>query len=561
VASPAAQAPKYGGTVNQALNADVTTWDDPVAGGPTVAGYIMAEELWGGDWAKGPAGGVGTKETDWGIPGYDTFSNKAGYIAESWQIKPDVEKGEGTIIYNIRSGVRYAPIPGSDIHKLIGDKREVTVEDVIGTIKEDTTDNRGYIFRGYPELRNKVNAVQTGPMQVTIKVPIADLVTTVSALGDKLRIYPVETWKVENTNWRNHVGTGPFMISDYVSGSSITLKKNANYWMKDPVGPGKGNQLPYLDGVNFFIIPDASTRLTAFRTGKIDQTVNLTWEDAEQLKKQVPQALTAEGGYYTSQPAFMRTDKAPYSDIRVRRALTIGTDFNSIKQSINGGRGIIITYPWEYYKELADLYVGVDDPDVTPAIKELYTYNPTKAKQLLAEAGFPNGFKTSIIIPPADTSYYEMIAGMWSKIGVEVSLDIKDPPSLSKAVDALAYDHMVSGPGKGPVTTYYVGSSITGAPGFANTSFIKDQRIDETLAKIRVLAITNEKEGFKMGRELEKYMIEQCYAIPRPSYRTSTFWWPWLKNYSGEISVGFFNGPNWTTWVWLDQDQKKSMGF
>ena len=68
--------------------------------------------------------------------------------------------------------------------------------------------------------------------------------------------------------WRNAVGTGPFILTDYLSGSAATLVKNPDYWATDPVGPGQGNQLPYIDGIQYLIIPDVSTRQAALRTGK-----------------------------------------------------------------------------------------------------------------------------------------------------------------------------------------------------------------------------------------------------------------------------------------------------
>ena len=73
-------------------------------------------------------------------------------------------------------------------------------------------------------------------------------------------------------NWRNSVGTGPFVLTDFVSGSQATLTRNSSYWDKDPVGPGKGNQLPYIDGIKMLVLPDPSTRLTAMRTGKMPVT-------------------------------------------------------------------------------------------------------------------------------------------------------------------------------------------------------------------------------------------------------------------------------------------------
>jgi peptide/nickel transport system substrate-binding protein len=80
------------------------------------------------------------------------------------------------------------------------------------------------------------------------------------------------------------------------------------------------------------------------------------------------------------------------------------------------------------------------------------------------------------------------------------------------------------------------------------------------LPRIRVLSVTDVKESMKLTREMVVHVYDQVYAIPRPSYRTSTFWWPWIKNYSGEISIGFINGPNWVNFVWVDQQLKQSMG-
>ena len=66
------------------------------------------------------------------------------------------------------------------------------------------------------------------------------------------------------------MGNGPFIMKDFVSNSSATFVRNPNYWGKDPIGPGKGKQLPYLDRIDLFIIADTSTNQAAFRTGKLD---------------------------------------------------------------------------------------------------------------------------------------------------------------------------------------------------------------------------------------------------------------------------------------------------
>ena len=121
-----------------------------------------------------------------------------------------------------------------------------------------------------------------GEQRIPLRVCTGDQSAAAYAYGR-----PVETAALVN------VGTGAFMITDFVPGSVATLKRNPNYWDKDPIGPGKGNALPYIDELRYLIIPDASTREAAMRTGKIDQW-GLTgdqWETVNTLKKNVPALL------------------------------------------------------------------------------------------------------------------------------------------------------------------------------------------------------------------------------------------------------------------------------
>jgi len=62
-------------------------------------------------------------------------------------------------------------------------------------------------------------------------------------------------------------------------------------------------------------------------------------------------------------------------------------------------------------------------------------------------------------------------------------------------------------------------------------------------------------------KELMKHVLDQAYAITTPAAPPNTFWWPWIKNYSGENTVGYFMGDFWTTYVWYDTDLRKKMGY
>ena len=161
-----------------------------------------------------------------------------------------------------------------------------------------------------------------------------------------------------------------------------------------PVGPGKGNQLPYLDGVKLIIITDQSTRMAGIRTGKVDYCGAVNWEDIPTLKQENPELQYIEVYKGSDGVTHMRTDKEPFNDIRVRKALFRATDFYDIRQNLAGGKGNIITWPICYYKEYKDAYLPLEES--SDAVKELYTYDPDAAKQLLAEAGYPEGFKTKV---------------------------------------------------------------------------------------------------------------------------------------------------------------------
>ena len=94
-------------------------------------------------------------------------------------------------------------------------------------------------------------------------------------------------------DWENVIGTGPFLITDYVSGSIIKFERNPNYWQNDPLNPG--NQLPYVDEVKIMIMTDPSTRLAALRSAQLDYIANdrvpIYKEDADSLMATNPELL------------------------------------------------------------------------------------------------------------------------------------------------------------------------------------------------------------------------------------------------------------------------------
>jgi peptide/nickel transport system substrate-binding protein len=112
----------------------------------------------------------------------------------------------------------------------------------------------------------------------------------------------------------------------------------------------------------------------------------------------------------------------PFKDIKVRQALMMATDFDTINKTMRGGTGLINTFPVTPVAAYIDAYLPLDQ--ATPAVQALYKYNPDQAKKLLTEAGYPNGFLTNVICsnPSATIDYLSVVKDMWSKIGVNCQI-------------------------------------------------------------------------------------------------------------------------------------------
>jgi peptide/nickel transport system substrate-binding protein len=519
---------------------------------------ITQDELWEGDWTKGPAG---TNDTDWTVTGLERWDLKAGAVAESWDISKPTE-----IRWNIRKGIKWGMNPKYEASRLVNN-RELTADDVVFSLKQQITNPRAYIYTSNPELRTvEISAPDKYTVIWKLPEPEKQYEQAIMRFGESCHIVPKEVVDKYGSmqDWRTMVGTGPYMMEDWVDNSSAQLIKNQTFWQKDPIGAGKGNQLPYIDAVKVLIIPDTSTADAAFRTGKVDAR-GADWETKNNLVKQSPQLLFrqfyGDGGFHTN----WRTDKAPFSDKRVRRALLMAIDFKTLVSSLFGGNAQIITWPVIYNPGYKNAFLGLDDPQCPASVKELYTYNPTKAKQLLTEAGFPNGFKTNVICnsstagSPNQVDYFSVIKEMWSKVGVDLTIDAKETVVWNNIWSARNYDQIMHG-SIGGWGVAFTAINYKGG-GSTNGSYVgPDAVVDEAVAKMQKAVLAGGQAAQDpIHKELMKYVLDQAWAIPFPSAGSYNMWWPYLKNYHGETGIGRYNNWNWSKYAWVDQDLKAKL--
>ncbi|GAI33783.1 unnamed protein product, partial [marine sediment metagenome] len=191
----------------------------------------------------------------------------------------------------------------------------------------------------------------------------------------------------------------------------------------------------------------------------------------------------------------------------------------------------------------------------------LFDYNPTLAKQMLADAGYPDGFTLELLTSPDpdELDLSDLIVAQWDKIGVDVKIDVRDAATWMAMLHGRRYKHMAfSTYGQGlaelQLSRQYHSDAYLNWTNYSNPEV--DVLIDKMMAEIDV------DERMRWGKEAYPIMMREAPYIPIRPGTEGHFWWPWLKNYYGERNVGDFTNP-WPilAHIWIDQDLKAEMGF
>lgn len=314
-------------------------------------------------------------------------------IAEKFSVTPDGR----SITLDIRKGVYFHPDDCLD-----GEGRELTAEDVKFTLDMACSGLKinqiSYLLidkivgaEEYNKATTKaykeggVSGIQTeGKYKLTIKLKDAftgfDKLLTYSALG----IFPKEAYDFYKDDIGKHpVGTGAFMLSKS-DNDGIILVRNPNYWKKDQFG----NKLPFLEEVHLSYAKDKQSELKAFRDREIDLVLEIPSEDVENILGSLQEAQEGKTVKHKvdSKPSFsvtyiaMAQNNEYFKDVRVRQAINHAVNRIDLVNHAIQGDG----YPVEYgYIPSTPFYPAekVKGPD----------YNITKAKKLLADAGYPEG--------------------------------------------------------------------------------------------------------------------------------------------------------------------------
>jgi len=545
--------PKYGGILTFAFGGDdIPTYDEAVmwsaSNSPTIV--FTNEELVTGDWTKGP---IGTGETSWLAEEFPDIRLMTGNLAESWErIDPD------TIIWHLREGVHFALNPDSEASRLVAG-REFTADDYIFSRERLMLHSNSWHRMTYTDAQRASFSVKKldkytveehfGPNQVGEAVRIG---------GDYGFMVPREVVDAygDLSDWRHSVGTGPYILKDVVSSSQVTFVRNPNYWRKHPLYPE--DTMPYHDGIKILMIPDMSTRMSALRTAKLDATRGITWEDGKMFLRTNPELQYLRHlPSNTPYSLFFRTDQEelPYDDIRVRKALAMGINRQAIKDDYFQGNAEYLASPITPYAEFSAVYVPLEE--LPASVQEQWDYNPTKARQLLADAGYPDGFKTSIVTWAGSTQIdlLSIVKDDWAEIGVDLTLDTRE---YGAYVGVLVNRTHPEGIIMSWVASTPRSMNNVRPAGYTNWMMIDDPYLNDVYNKTQELFFDWDALSV-LWKEKNVYILEQAWYIELPTPYLYAMWQPWLKDYHAEYSPGCWNLWQAYTYTWIDQDMKEEM--
>jgi len=555
-----ATTPKYGGTLI-ATGGDFGPIDPTTAQAIRV-GHMMftSNELMQGDWTKGPAG-TGETAWDWGFLGDVTL--ETGELAESWEL-PDDE----TIIYHLRHGIKFQNKPPAN-------GRELTADDVVWNIQyqfnypgcwqtmsyppTEPAAVTGKMLPGDPRRPKSVKALDK--YTVEVKVPAESQAIMLLEIGDNLYTNPPECWTKGDgwQDWTEVVGSGPWILADYVPGTSITYERNPDYFEYDPLHPK--NRLPYLDTLKLRIIPDRSTQLAAYRTGQIDILWGFggaNYEEAAELKTQCPDVKWSRR-LANANIAAGRMDKPelPFKDIRVRQAMNMAIDKEAFLRDYLKGEGVMLGYPYLPTKGYEKFYTPLEE--MPEKVRMLFKYDPARAKELLKEAGYPNGFKTTIYCAAASADELSMLKAYLAAVNIDMEIKTLEFGAWFGMWAARSYEEMFYGPLTGIWAPF---EQLTTKKGmYSNIAYIDDPYYEEVGRVIARDMVKNPDNYFKTMKEEGIYELASAWGIWMPARYSYNMWWPWVQNYRGESWAGWANTDDLYKYFWVDSTLKRSMGY
>ena len=459
--TPTAPQPQYGGTLKIIVRSSLGNLGSPSEG--TTAAYLTS--------AAPAIQSINIVERDW------TPLITPSTLASSYDISPDGK----TITLHLRQGIKFQ------------DGTDFNAEAVKYNLENFRVNGVTY-----PTLRNvsSFNVIDPYTLQINLIEFDSYFVTNLgrgSNMGMMASPAAISINSTPENAVKDHmVGTGPFKFVSYQRDVLVRYEKWDGYWEQ-----GK----PYLDAIELRQITEPTTGIMAFKAGEAHLIAGLSPQEASELKAEGFEIIISN----TMTPIVTLVPngsdpESPFSDIRVREALEYAIDKKALSDALGYG---LFEPVYQFATSLDSRYV-----DGLP-VRE---YDPEKAKQLLADAGYPDGFKTAIhAMNSTDKDYLVAVATYLKKVNIDAEVDLMDPPRF--ATIYAGWD--------GIMVSNFFGANLSGLnsafgpPKSSAYNFSRVYKPADWLDKLH-LALT-EPDPVKradMERALDAVLVNECMAIP-----------------------------------------------
>lgn len=300
---------------------------------------------------------------------------------------------------------------------------------------------------------------------------------------------------------KNPVGTGPFQFVSWDRDTAVKYKKFEGYWQQ-----GK----PYLDGIEWRIITDPMTAAASFKAKELSVFVNLPSETAKQLEESGASIVKNKSGLGTMAIGVISDSanpESPFANIKVRQAVSHAIDVKAIVESLLHGYGTLTTQwgapgSWSY------------NPDVKG-----YPYNPDNARQLLAEAGYPNGFKTKLttLSLTEEVKVMTAVQGYLAKVGIDAQLEQAATGRYTQITgNQTAWDGLILYRGRGDAdVTMYMPRNFSAKGVLFVKGIIHPEKIEKLLYDAAAAPDFETKKN--LAQQLQKSVYDE-YALLTPIY-------------------------------------------
>lgn len=404
----------------------------------------------------------------------DKDMNRVPGLALSWEKLDDL-----TWRFQLRNDVKFHngdPFTSAD------------VKYTLDRVRADKTlvDNSAY------KLIESVNIIDDHTVDIVTSVPDPILLNRLSRLGSG--VLPSKYIEENGFDYflKNPIGTGPYKFSNWIRDDRIELVKNSDYYGDEPKW----------DKLVFRAIPEDSTRVAEVLTGNVDIAMNIPPEDMERIESNDTTHTIQFASQRVMNLIVRHTEGRVTADPKVREAIDLAIDKQALVDGIVEGAGVVTRTG-----------VGPGNFGAQPDLYEAALYDPEKAKQLLAEAGYPDGLTLTLSSPTGrymkDKDIAQAIAANLEEVGIKVNLEILEWSKFSEKNKSNSFDELYLFGNGNSMFDAYLPLSNNSAQNVVGSIDYNNPRVEELLS----LAEKNLNEP---EREQQLQEVQNILAEDRP---------------------------------------------